>query len=285
MRSINFNFRDVAALANTLAIADEELPLPEGERVADGEWVLAVFEIGDGKNATAAAARGLEGGGDGDGALVIFERRDWKRLVSFARDEGSIVPAAYGSGSPSSRSEPHDTIGPGAPNSRDMPVPDSTRAPMSNSWKVPIDRMRESIDRPEREAPSRLLLVDDDADIREVVGAMLEAVGLVVDVAESAEEALERVRREPFDLLVLDWSLPGMSGLELCRTVRGEPEIAGTPILFLSAHVSSRDIVDAFASGADDYVAKPFRAPELGARIFGLLRRARMTRTQHESGS
>jgi two-component system phosphate regulon response regulator PhoB len=124
-------------------------------------------------------------------------------------------------------------------------------------------------------APSgRVLLVDDDRDIRDVVGAMLDAVGLTVDTATSAEEALERVRAEAFDLMVLDWNLPGMTGLELCRLIRRDPSLSALPVLFLTAHASSSDVVDAFASGADDYVAKPFRAPELGARIFGLLRRA-----------
>ena len=128
---------------------------------------------------------------------------------------------------------------------------------------------------------ARVLLVDDDPDIRDVVGAMLEAVGLIVEPATSAEAALDRVRETHFDLLVLDWSLPGMTGLELCRKIRAEPTLATIPVLFLTAHNSSKDIVDAFASGADDYVSKPFRAPELGARIFGLLRRARLP---HGSG-
>ncbi len=122
-----------------------------------------------------------------------------------------------------------------------------------------------------------MLLVDDDRDIREVVGAMLDAVGLAVEGATSAEEALERVRRASFDLIVLDWNLPGMTGVELCRLIRKDKVLSTLPVLFLTAHASSSDIVEAFASGADDYVVKPFRAPELGARIFGLLRRARMT--------
>jgi two-component system phosphate regulon response regulator PhoB len=84
------------------------------------------------------------------------------------------------------------------------------------------------------------------------------------------------MRAASFDLLVLDWNLPGMTGIELCRLIRRDPLVSTLPVLFLTAHASSRDVVDAFASGADDYVVKPFRAPELGARIFGLLRRARM---------
>jgi len=119
------------------------------------------------------------------------------------------------------------------------------------------------------------MIVDDDPDIRDVVAAMLEAVGLVAASVGSAEEALEKVRDEPCDLMVLDWNLPKMTGIDLCRALRSEPSCASMPILFLTANASSQDMVEAFASGADDYVVKPFRAPELGARIFSLLRRSK----------
>ena len=66
-----------------------------------------------------------------------------------------------------------------------------------------------------------------------------------------------------------------LTGLDLCRHIRKEPALAAMPVLFLTANASSQDMVEAFASGGDDYVVKPFRAPELGARIFSLLRRAR----------
>jgi two-component system phosphate regulon response regulator PhoB len=122
-----------------------------------------------------------------------------------------------------------------------------------------------------------VLIVDGDRDIREVVGAILDATGLTVESAPSAEEALKRVRSRKYDLLVLDWNLPGMTGVELCRALRRDAHHAALPVLFLTALASPRDMVDAFADGADDYVVKPFRAPELGARIFGLLRRARMS--------
>ena len=119
------------------------------------------------------------------------------------------------------------------------------------------------------------MIVDDDPDIRDVVAAMLEAVGLNVVPIASAEDALMQIRHESFDLLVLDWNLPKMTGLELCRAIRKDQRIAELPVLFLTANASSQDMVEALASGGDDYVVKPFRAPELGARIFSLLRRAR----------
>jgi two-component system phosphate regulon response regulator PhoB len=116
-----------------------------------------------------------------------------------------------------------------------------------------------------------ILFVDDDPDVGNVVSAMLEAVGFTVVVVRSAEDALRELDQRAFDLVVLDWTLPGMSGLELCRAVRVRCE--RLPVLFLTANAEGHDVVEAFAGGADDYVIKPFRAPELGARIFGLLRR------------
>jgi len=116
------------------------------------------------------------------------------------------------------------------------------------------------------------LLVDDDVEVGNVVSAMLEAVGFVVVVSPSGEDGLGKLEGDAFDLVVLDWTLPGMSGLDLCRAVRARwPRL---PVLFLTANATPHDVVEAFAGGADDYVVKPFRAPELGARIFGLLRRA-----------
>jgi two-component system phosphate regulon response regulator PhoB len=120
------------------------------------------------------------------------------------------------------------------------------------------------------------LLVDDDPDLQIMIREMLDAIGLEVEAVADGERALDRLVLEPFDLVVLDWNLPGMSGLELCREVRRHPRLAGTPILFLTGQSGSRDLVDAFAAGADDFVAKPFRAPELGARLLALLRRAKI---------
>ncbi len=292
MRSIPFRFDDLFSFGRTLGAADQELPLPRGERVADGEWVLAIFEIGERRRATAAAARGMD---KGDGVIVLaFERRDWERLQTFAEAKSEKVKAA----APVSveRSDTADDAIPVDVDSKaDLVEP--TLTSMQVPPPPPAPRMGDSSPRPPRTTSSssnmrtasgrfpatqsaRVLLVDDDSDIRDVVGAMLEAVGLVVEPVTNGEEALERVRESHFDLLVLDWSLPGMTGLDLCRKIRSEEALSAIPVLFLTAHSSSKDIVDAFASGADDYVSKPFRAPELGARIFGLLRRARLAQGQ-----
>jgi two-component system, OmpR family, phosphate regulon response regulator PhoB len=257
VRNIVFRFEDSVAFSRALHDGDQELVLPPGETVAEGEWALAIFEIGEKRRATAAAARGLHRGVNGEHALG-FERRDWERLVDFA-DAGSKTMRAA------------------APVSSERPTQPSMKDPSSEDRisSVPSFAHWKTSDPFTQGPAARVLLVDDDQDIREVVGAMLDAVGLTVDAATSAEEALERVRAEAFDLVVLDWNLPGMTGIELCRLIRKDKKLSRLPVLFLTAHASSRDVVEAFASGADDYVVKPFRAPELGARIFGLLRRSR----------
>lgn len=122
---------------------------------------------------------------------------------------------------------------------------------------------------------TRVLVVDDDAATQSVVCQLLRASGICPDSAGSAEEAVAVLESSPADLVVLDWSLPGMTGLELCRLLRQNPRLSGVPVLFLTAHSTSDDLVSAFDAGADDFVSKPFRAPELRARVLGLLRRAR----------
>jgi two-component system, OmpR family, phosphate regulon response regulator PhoB len=125
---------------------------------------------------------------------------------------------------------------------------------------------------PETTTPT-VWVVDDDEEVRQLVVAVLETVGLVVEGLGSAEECLARMHRELPDLLVVDWLLPAMSGLDLCAQIRREDRWARLPVIFLTARASSADMVEAFAGGADDFVAKPFRVPELAARVLGLLRR------------
>jgi two-component system phosphate regulon response regulator PhoB len=275
VRSIVYKFDDLAAFRRALQSPPDpdlprELPLPAGERVGDGEWVLAIFEIGAGRRATAAAARGMDRRGQ---ATVAFERRDWERLSAFAEESRAPPPS------------PDDTAPVSVdPTLRDR-IPDSlgsSRAVSSSPMSSRRERESEPVSlsasgRHVAAVGARVLLVDDDESTCEMVGAMLEAVGLMVTVTATAEEALRLVRAEQFHLVVLDWTLPQMTGLELCREIRREPQLAWLPVLFLTANTSQKDLVEAFASGADDYMLKPFRAPELGARIFSLLRRVRIS--------
>jgi two-component system response regulator MtrA len=117
-----------------------------------------------------------------------------------------------------------------------------------------------------------VLVVDDDARLREILGIALEDEGYGVRLAATGEEALEAMDREDPDLLVLDVMLPGRDGFELCRDIRTKSLV---PILMLTAKTDTVDVVVGLESGADDYVTKPFVTKELVARIRALLRRAR----------
>jgi two-component system, OmpR family, KDP operon response regulator KdpE len=117
---------------------------------------------------------------------------------------------------------------------------------------------------------ARILVVDDEPQIRRVMKTALSAKGYFVMDARTAEDALERLRAEHFDLILLDHNLPGMSGLEACRQIRATSDIA---IVMLTVRGSEQDKVQALDAGADDYVTKPFNTPELLARIRAALRR------------
>ncbi len=116
----------------------------------------------------------------------------------------------------------------------------------------------------------RILVVDDDSRIREVLRRQLSYEGYQVEMAGDSKEAFALVAESPPDLVVLDWMLPGMDGLEICRRLRQVDDI---PILMLTAKGTLEDKVDGLDSGADDYLVKPFQPEELLARVRALLRR------------
>ena len=116
----------------------------------------------------------------------------------------------------------------------------------------------------------RILVVDDEPQIRRVLRATLAAKGYEVVDARSGEEALEALRDSRFNLVLLDINMPGIGGLETCREIRASSEVA---IIMLTVHNAEADKVAALDAGADDYVTKPFSTPELLARIRAALRR------------
>jgi DNA-binding response OmpR family regulator len=120
--------------------------------------------------------------------------------------------------------------------------------------------------------PSRILVVDDDATVSEVVARYLERDGFAVETVADGRVALDRALAEPPDLVVLDLMLPGMDGLEVCRRLRA---LAPVPIIILTARGQESDRIVGLELGADDYVAKPFSTKELVARVRAVLRRAR----------
>jgi DNA-binding response OmpR family regulator len=117
-----------------------------------------------------------------------------------------------------------------------------------------------------------ILVVEDEAELRMIVGDRLRGERYVVDVAATGAEGVEKATRRPFDLIVLDVMLPDRDGFEVCREIRRAGLI--TPVLMLTARSQPTDKVAGLKIGADDYVTKPFHMPELMARIEALLRRA-----------
>lgn len=127
----------------------------------------------------------------------------------------------------------------------------------------------------------RILVVDDDIRIRDVLRRQLSYEGYQVDTAVDSREAFSRVAENPPDLVVLDWMLPGMDGLEICRRLRQADDM---PILMLTAKGTLEDKVDGLDSGADDFLVKPFEPEELLARVRALLRRRQPQTSQVKFG-
>jgi two-component system phosphate regulon response regulator PhoB len=119
----------------------------------------------------------------------------------------------------------------------------------------------------------RVLVVDDEPDLLELVRVNLVQAGFEVETAEDGGEALERLRSGLPDLMILDLMLPDLSGTEVCRRVRGAPESAHLPIIMLTARADEVDRVVGLELGADDYVTKPFSPRELTLRVRAVLRR------------
>ncbi|MFN3526777.1 MAG: phosphate regulon transcriptional regulator PhoB [Paracoccus sp. (in: a-proteobacteria)] len=125
-----------------------------------------------------------------------------------------------------------------------------------------------------RQAPC-VLVVEDESAQREVLQYNLEAEGFDVVVADNGEDALLLVAEEQPDMIVLDWMLPKVSGIEVCRQVKADPATRNIPILMLSARAEEVDRVRGLETGADDYVVKPYSVVELMARLRAQLRRTR----------
>jgi len=123
-----------------------------------------------------------------------------------------------------------------------------------------------------------ILVIDDEADIVELISYNLKKEGFSVDYAYDGETALKKIKSNKYDLIILDLMLPGIQGLELCKIIRGIPETSNLPIIMLTAKGEEFDKVLGLEMGADDYITKPFSTRELVARTKAILRRVEKSR-------
>ncbi|MPZ36553.1 MAG: phosphate regulon transcriptional regulatory protein PhoB [Rhizobiales bacterium] len=120
----------------------------------------------------------------------------------------------------------------------------------------------------------RILIVEDEEALTLLLRYNLEAAGYDVDTVARGDDADLRFKERPPDLVILDWMLPGLSGIELCRRLRARPDTRQLPIIMLTARGEESERVRGLSTGADDYIVKPFSVPELLARVSSLLRRS-----------
>jgi two-component system phosphate regulon response regulator PhoB len=132
-------------------------------------------------------------------------------------------------------------------------------------------------------AKATILAVDDEADILELIRYNLVREGFQVATADTGEQALKEVRSRKPDAVVLDLMLPGIDGLEVCRTLKSTPDTAHIPIIMLTAKTEEADVVTGLEMGADDYVMKPFSPRVLCARVKAVLRRRQTSAGTNET--
>ncbi len=141
-----------------------------------------------------------------------------------------------------------------------------------------MNQARREIVRSNAASAPRILVVEDESDLAVLLSYNLEAEGYVVDSVERGDEAELRLAENPPDLVILDWMLPGVSGLEICRRLRARENTRTWPVIMVTARGEEAERVRGLMVGADDYVVKPFSVPELIARVHALLRRSRPER-------
>jgi len=134
----------------------------------------------------------------------------------------------------------------------------------------------------------KILVVEDEKDIRDLMNLHLSREGYDVLPVENGERALLELEQQKFDLLILDWTLPLISGIEICRRIRTEKSVEKNdrsylPILMVTARVEDADVVLGLEMGADDYITKPFKLPVFLARARNLLRRSNVHKNQQEN--
>lgn len=120
----------------------------------------------------------------------------------------------------------------------------------------------------------KILVVDDEKDIGELLVYSLQQEGCEVDVIQDGQQVLGRLRAKTYDLVILDLMLPGISGIEICRQIKKDPELESLPVIMLTAKSTETDKIVGLEMGADDYITKPFSPREVLARVKAVLRRS-----------
>jgi two-component system phosphate regulon response regulator PhoB len=141
-----------------------------------------------------------------------------------------------------------------------------------------MNQARKESVRPGVASAPRILIVEDESDLALLLGYNLESEGYVVENVARGDEAELRLAENAPDLVILDWMLPGVSGLEICRRLRAREATRTLPVIMVTARGEEAERVRGLSVGADDYVVKPFSVPELMARVRALLRRSRPER-------
>src|SRR6185312_107807 len=122
---------------------------------------------------------------------------------------------------------------------------------------------------------ANILIVEDEEALTLLLRYNLESEGYQVETVARGDEADAKLKEKTPDLVILDWMLPGLSGIEICRRLRARQETRGLPIIMLTARGEESERIRGLGTGADDYIVKPFSVPELLARVRALLRRAK----------
>lgn len=118
-----------------------------------------------------------------------------------------------------------------------------------------------------------VLVIDDEEDYRIIIQEVLRSAGMDVRLAKDGEEGLRMLKEAPTDIVLVDWMMPRLDGEQFCRAMRAEPKFKDLPVLMLTVRQTADEELEALHFGVDDFVVKPFRAPELLARVRAALRR------------
>lgn len=120
---------------------------------------------------------------------------------------------------------------------------------------------------------TQVMVIDDEEDYRIIIGEVLRGAGMEVRLASDGMEGLKLLKEKPSDIVLVDWMMPRMDGEQFCRAMRAEPALKDLPVLMLTVRQTADEELEALHFGVDDFVVKPFKAPELLARVRAALRR------------